>query len=71
MVEVLSSPFGSGRRGGAGGGRGAYSSVAYASHFTIDQVSLPRRSTVPTPNGDTYNAWALITLFPCIPCIFF
>ena len=48
------------------GGGGAYSFVACLSHLTIDDASLLRRSTVPTPNRDTSNIWALITLFPCI-----
>ena len=47
---------------GAGGG-GAYPFVACLSHMTIDHASLLRRSTVPTPNRDTSNFWALITLF--------
>ena len=39
-----------------GGGRAwAYFSVACLSHLTIDHASLSRRSTVPTPNGDTSN----------------
>ena len=33
-------------------------------HLTIDHASLSRRSTVPTPNRDTSNIWALITFFP-------
>ena len=40
VVEVV------GRRGGGE----AYSFVACLSHLTIDHASLPRRSTVPTPN---------------------
>ena len=48
------------------GGRGAYSSVACLSHLALDHASLSRRSTVPTPNRDTSNIWALITLLPCI-----
>ena len=47
-------------------GGGAYSFVACLSHLTIDHASLSRRSTVPTPNRDTSNIWALITLFPYI-----
>ena len=34
------------------------------SHLAIDQSSLSRRSTVPTPNRDTSNILALITFFP-------
>ena len=44
---------------GAGGG---YSFVACLGHLTIDHASLSRGSTVPTPNRDTSNIWALITL---------
>ena len=43
---------------------GAYSFVACLSHLIIYHASLSRRSTVPTPNRDTPNVWALITLFP-------
>ena len=50
-------------RGGEGGG-GAYSFVACLSNLTIDHASLSRRSTVPTPNRDTSNIWALITRLP-------
>ena len=52
-----------------GGGmlRGGVSSfVARLSHLSIDHASLSRRSTVPTPNRDTSNIWALITIVPCI-----
>ena len=48
-----------------GGGGKAYSFAACPSHLTLDHASLSRRSTVPTPNRDTFNIWALITLFPC------
>ena len=48
-------------RGGAG-----YSFVACPSHLTIDHASLSRRSTLPSPNRDTSNIWALITLIPHI-----
>ena len=48
--------------GGRGGG--AYSFVACLSNLTIDHESLSRRSIVPTPNRDTSNIWALITLLP-------
>ena len=47
-----------------GGWGGAYSFVACLSHLTIDHASLSRRSTVPTPNRDTSNIWALMTLLP-------
>ena len=43
---------------------GAYSFVACVGHLTISHASLSRRSTVPTPNRDTSNVWALISLFP-------
>ena len=36
------------------------------SHSIIDHASLPRRSTVPTPDRDTSNIWAPITFFPYI-----
>ena len=39
--------------------------VLYYSHLAIDHASLSRGSTVPTPNRDTSNIWALITFFPC------
>ena len=57
-----------GRGGACYGGmlRGAYSFVARLSHLTIDHASRSRRSTVPSPNGDTSNVWALITLFPYV-----
>ena len=32
--------------------------------LAIDHASLSRRSTVPTPHGDTSNIWAFNTLFP-------
>ena len=41
----------------------AYSFVACLRRLTNDQASLPRRSTVPTPERDTRNIWALITFF--------
>ena len=47
-------------------GVGAYSFVACLSHLAIDRESLSRRSTVPTPNRDTSNIWALITLLPYV-----
>ena len=46
---------------------GAYSFVACLSHLTIPlttHASLSRRSTVPTPNRDTPDIRALITLLP-------
>ena len=45
---------------------GAYSFAACLSNLTIDHASLSSRSTVPTPNRDTSNIWALITLIPNI-----
>ena len=50
--------------GGRGRGGGAYSCIVCLSHFTNDYAPLSRRSTVPTPNRDNSNSWALITLFP-------
>ena len=50
----------------AGGGGGGYSFDACLSHLTTGHVSLSRRSTVPTPNRDAANDWALITSFPYI-----
>ena len=44
------------------GGEGR--TVACLGRLTIDHASLSRRSTVPTPNRDTFNTWALITLLP-------
>ena len=43
--------------------RGGVLIAACLSRLTIDHASQSRRSTVPTPNGDTSNAWALTTLF--------
>ena len=40
-----------------------YSLVTCFSHLTTDHASLSRRSTVPTPNRDTSNVWALVTFF--------
>ena len=51
---------------GGGEGGGAYSFVACLGHLTIDHASLSRRSTVPTPNRDTSNIWALVALLPYI-----
>ena len=50
--------------GGEGGGRTHL--LLASSYLTIDHASLSRRSTVPTPNRDTSNIWALITRFPYI-----
>ena len=50
--------------GGGGWGGGGYSLVACLCHSTIDYASLSRRSTVPTPNRDTSNTWAVSTFFP-------
>ena len=47
-------------------GGGGFSFVACLSHLTIDHASLSRRSTVLTPNKDTSNIGALITLLPYI-----
>ena len=33
-------------------------------HLTVDHASLSRRSTVPTPNGDTSNISVFITSLP-------
>ena len=74
LVEYIESMKNARRRGtknnkdageGSGGGM-AYLFVACLSHLTIDHASLSRRSTVPTPNRDTSNVWALITLLPYI-----
>ena len=46
--------------GGVGWG-GWYSYFARLGYLTIDHASLSRRSTVPTPNRDASNIWALIT----------
>ena len=54
-VGVIS--WGGGGGEGAGAGGGAYSFVACLSHLTIDNASLSRRSTVPTPDRDTSNIW--------------
>lgn len=47
-----------------------FSFVARPSRLTIDHVSLPRWSTVPTPNRDTFNItfniWVLITSLPYV-----
>ena len=55
-----------GREGCGDGGRGggAYSFVACLGHVTNDHTSLSRRSTVPTPNRNTSNNWALIAFRP-------
>ena len=51
---------------GGGNGRwgGANSFFACLSCLTNNHASLSRRSTVPTPSGDTSNIWALSTLLP-------
>ena len=46
---------GGGKWDGRGGGGDSF--VACLSHLTIDHASLSRRSTVPTPNRDTFNVW--------------
>ena len=48
---------------GRNGGGWAYSFVVRPSHLTVDHASISRRSIVPTPDRDTFNVWALITLF--------
>ena len=45
------------------GGGGGVLICCWLSHLTIDHAYLSRRSTVPTPNRDTSNVWALILLF--------
>lgn len=42
-----------------GGGRNHW--LPASSRLTVDQASLPRRDTVPSPVRDTSNIWALIT----------
>ena len=49
-----------------GGRGGAYSFVVCLSYMTIDHAPLSRRSNVPTPNRDTSNIRAFLTLFPRI-----
>ena len=56
------------------GGGGAYSYVACLSRLTIDHASFSRRRTVPTPDRDTSNVSALITIFHifrenCLPIL--
>ena len=54
---------------GAGDGSAhnrGYSFVACLSPLTVNHASLSRRSTGRTPNGDTSNAWALVTFLPYI-----
>ena len=48
------------------GGGGVYSFVACLGHLTIDHASLLRRSTVPSPNGDTSDIGAVIALLSYI-----
>ena len=43
------------------GGVAGYSFVACLSYLTIHRASLSRRSTVPTPNRNISNIWALDT----------
>ena len=52
--------------------RSSYSFVACLSHLPIGHASLSRRSTVPTPNRNTSNNGAVITIFPCntLNCLF-
>ena len=45
-------------------GRGGVLGFVCLSHSTIEHASLSRRSTVATPNRDTSNSWALITILP-------
>ena len=63
-VEILHVCFRSKHGAAGGGGGGGVLVVACLSHLTIDHESLLRRSTVPTPNRDNSNIWALITLLP-------
>ena len=49
-----------------GVGGGGCSFVGCLSNLTIDHASRWRRSTVPTPNGDTSNVWALNAFLPFI-----
>ena len=58
LEEVGGWGWGWGDRGG-----GVYSFVACLSHLTIDHASVSRWCTVPAPDRDTSNIWALITLF--------
>ena len=53
------------------GGGGVYSFVACVRHWIIDHASLSRRSTVPTPNRETSNIWAIISFFPHVAYNFF
>ena len=46
--------------GGEGGGRTHL--LLALGHLTVDHASLSRRDTVPTPDRDTSNIWALITV---------
>ena len=45
---------------------GGYHLLLALSRWTIDHASLSRRSTVPTPNRDLSNVWALSTFIPFI-----
>ena len=49
---------------GGGGGGALSSAVACLGHLTIDHAFLARRSTVPTPNRDTCNSWAITMCLP-------
>ena len=44
-------------------GNGSMPLVLALSHLAVDHASLSRRSTAPTPSGDTSNVLALITSF--------
>ena len=52
------------RHGAREGGGGDLICCFCLSHLTIDHAPLWRRSTVPTPDEDNFNIWALITLSP-------
>ena len=49
----------------------ACSFTACLSYLSIDNASLSRRSTVPTPNRYTSSSWALIALFSYIKSFLF
>ena len=48
------------------GGVAGISFLVCLSQLTVDHASLSRQSTVPTPNRDTFDIRALITLFPYV-----